>query len=1219
MKKFYSLFATAIALGISVNAFALDWDQVVPEKVQMYPGLEGYIVNEATARPFVGRQTLYNWSTTAGLADNFTEGQLCIFVGVDQDVYPNYYYITNSNGNLHTFRGNDNLHVDMANQGHDIFVFKAVNDDNVYTIHNPAEDILYGDVADTQRWGVKNANEVHIYPNITEEDDVEEGLRQWYITPTMEPLYKLQLYKLAEMVNADCPEIDLSKEKDLYDNPDATAAELKEVYDLLLPKYKLKKLMNAVLADCPEVSLDEATEVYENPDATAKNYTDAYTKLEAAYKEAMKTKVDWGSASVDAPIDLTEKFVVNPNFDGIKFDGWLGSGFGAGGSVDECAERYNMDFDTYQKISGLHEGVYLFSCQGLYRPGAGDAAIENALANGDVAKQVRIYAQAGEENREFNTPVHHYLDGIEPGDDSMGGAKITVNGESYYVPDSMKDAVRFFKGGKYGNNVVAFFLKEGEDVQLGVKKVGATIGADWGLFDTFKLKYIGNTADAYQVIMNNYISALPVHSGDEELVTYALAEDYENAKEIPQYVAVTNDADLMDKIAWWEAKLDEINENLAAWKSLDEAVTVARGVLGDEFIDKEAQAVEALANVVNTANNEMYELRLGTEEVKALVAQLDTMRIEAMKCFGDGSDFTNYIKNAGMDSAEGWNGNPTINAKCGEKYGVNGDFDVYQEVEGVPAGLYEIKVQGFFRQYRDDTGGDLYKAWKNAHDANGNLREDLEVLSFVYMNDSKTPMESVYKYPHEITLDADNKEVCEFFGAGTGYGTDETHSVAYPNNMVTAATSFAAGEYSSIAYGLVAKEGDKMRIGVKGHLGGSDWAIFDNFKLTYRAKNPEIIVKLLEDLLPSINTDVIAGSDVIADALQTINDAQYAESNDEKFDALAKCYSINTKLEASAKNFENLADKLIALSTAIGDADGICSEETVENAITLYSEIEAGAGNAGENIAASYTDAQAIEAIAAIDDMIEKLAIPNFDAASDDNPLDVTKAFLKDADFEGLKVTTESNNKNKGTFGAWNFEKAGGNGPALGTTACEFWMENPSQMQFNLNQMLQNPNAELPAGTYVLTVKAGNSFNTLAPNEDATGGAFLYAEVEGDDVFHCTNIIPQEDAATVFAEYEVVFRVTEPGQKVKVGVKNVGTMPARWIVMDDFALQFYGPDSERELSGDATASEVVVKDLAKSKKVAGIYTINGAKVNALQKGINIVVLEDGTVLKAIKK
>ena len=79
---------------------------------------------------------------------------------------------------------------------------------------------------------------------------------------------------------------------------------------------------------------------------------------------------------------------------------------------------------------------------------------------------------------------------------------------------------------------------------------------------------------------------------------------------------------------------------------------------------------------------------------------------------------------------------------------------------------------------------------------------------FVYMNANTTPFTNVYGDPVQIT-DAE-------FYSGTGTQSEQLEdgtTLYFPNDMASAAIAFDHGMYTQSAYGLVAQEGDQIRIG----------------------------------------------------------------------------------------------------------------------------------------------------------------------------------------------------------------------------------------------------------------------------------------------------------------------------------------------------------------------------------------------------------------------
>ena len=93
----------------------------------------------------------------------------------------------------------------------------------------------------------------------------------------------------------------------------------------------------------------------------------------------------------------------------------------------------------------------------------------------------------------------------------------------------------------------------------------------------------------------------------------------------------------------------------------------------------------------------------------------------------------------------------------------------------------------------------------------------------------------------------------------------------------------------------------------------------------------------------------------------------------------------------------------------------------------------------------------------------------------------------------------------------------------------------------------------------------------------------------------------------------VVFTLTEPSDVV-IGAMN--TRNDTWAIWDNWKLLYFGTESEKVDSGDATA----VEDIETGKVVpTEIYTVGGARVATMQRGLNIVKMSDGSFRKVLLK
>ena len=129
-------------------------------------------------------------------------------------------------------------------------------------------------------------------------------------------------------------------------------------------------------------------------------------------------------------------------------------------------------------------------------------------------------------------------------------------------------------------------------------------------------------------------------------------------------------------------------------------------------------------------------------------------------------------------------------------------FDVWQQLSGLPAGIYELSASAFYRAGAIETA---YTAWQQG--------DPTLQYAQLYMGDASTPLLSLYS--------------CE----------DYTYSpYQYPDNLTAASKAFNTnGQYAgnSVKYTLVS-EGQPLRLGIrKTQTVGADWVAYDRFRLRY--------------------------------------------------------------------------------------------------------------------------------------------------------------------------------------------------------------------------------------------------------------------------------------------------------------------------------------------------------------------------------------------------
>lgn len=598
------------------------------------------------------------------------------------------------------------------------------------------------------------------------------------------------------------------------------------------------------------------------------------------------------------------------------------------------------------------------------------------------------------------------------------------------------------------------------------------------------------------------------------------------------------------------------------------------------------------------------QLTLNTPEIKAELEFLNQLFNSALENgMSEGTDVTNLLVNPSFaDGFKGWTsstgGNVAGNIGFGTVEVFGGVVDCQQTVKAKP-GIYAISVKAFERP-----GG------------NGEYTGTEDAKVFVFMNKFKNPVMNIVGdalNPDEAV----NKTNCFIDNGGTAIGTwpldyalpatiEGKEGYYVPNSMEGASYAFGADRYINTCYGLV-EEGEDMTIGVTSNGVSVHWVLWADFKLTYMGKNADAVAAILEAKLDEYSTYVSDQSDndminsaektLADDAIDNAEGALQSGDADKMWDALIAINNAYTHTQEHVAIMTELKDNIDNLSNTLNEYAETASAEAKQKAndilTTPYDDLT------NEELSALSANAK---------DAIAQLKIPATQEASDENPVDFTEVIVNHDIEQGATV-------------GWSYTKNGGNGPNLDAgidgKSVEFWNGTASNLQFNFYQEI----AHLPAGTYELTVTASNSLNG---QEDPgnPGRAFLYVatyttESSDSTWFSSSPVEIQTEGCTEkYADYSVIFSVEE-GQLVTIGVKTSGTMTARWFVCDNFKLKYFGTESQHEDSENPMSVDGI--EVAEGAQIVAIYTVSGAPVASLQKGLNIVKYADGSVKKIFVK
>ena len=124
--------------------------------------------------------------------------------------------------------------------------------------------------------------------------------------------------------------------------------------------------------------------------------------------------------------------------------------------------------------------------------------------------------------------------------------------------------------------------------------------------------------------------------------------------------------------------------------------------------------------------------------------------------------------------------------------------------------------------------------------------------------------------------------------------------------------------------------------------------------------------------------------------------------------------------------------------------------------------------------------------------------------------------------------------------------------------------------------------------------------------DEGLKGIYLWAS---DDINKFVTPITVADDNERVAKHFTVDLISDGVTPMVVGI-SISNTNANWYVVDNFKLKFVGITPPVGINDMTEASEAAVKN---------IYTLTGVRVNTLQRGINIVVDQNGKAHKVIVK
>lgn len=586
-----------------------------------------------------------------------------------------------------------------------------------------------------------------------------------------------------------------------------------------------------------------STYTLENEDLT-QYMADLKVKLEAAQ-----------NASIKAGDDITRK-IVNPSFDTGTSEGWTGN-VTVSKDYKNC-EAYEKTFDLYQDITNLPDGVYELSVLAFQRVGTNEDA---SAAHDNGTENITAFIYANDLETPFTSPYTYGMK--EPSGGNPADYKYNLNGEDVYIPNSMQGMAAAIAENPKAYTVTVPMLVEGGTLRIGVRaKKRPSNSHDWAIWDNFRLKYLGSKGDALGAVTT------PLIAKADGLLASNMNADVRAQLETAKTALETEAT--VPGIHALSAAIEAANTSIDAYNTLKEAIDNAQTRYEDnEATSETSETAKGLYNAAMTTAQGIYDNGTAADaEIPAAIKALNggvtkyvINDITANASVDKPADITKVIANSDFAtmSSTGWNvidGNMGFQAdnsvEAGEFY--NCTFNLQQTLVGLPAGMYRLTTQAFYRNGND--------ASAKVDGSDDQLKYDVNENAFIYFSDKEIPTEEGKKVATELP---ENKQAIKTITAHK-IAEDDWNSVGLsdngglkkmddgmyiPDNMITAQAFFrseAGSAYDSEPLNFNYDGNSDFRIGlIKNVTVTNDWTIVKNFKLYYLGVDPTGISEIVTD------------------------------------------------------------------------------------------------------------------------------------------------------------------------------------------------------------------------------------------------------------------------------------------------------------------------------------------------------------------------------------
>ena len=1016
-----------------------------------------------------------------------------------------------------------------------------------------------------------------------------------------------------------------------YQNPQAdwqfVAEDVYEVYNAK------KNVLKPIIEEAEAVGVDCTAEkiVYGMTSATAEEIT--------AIAEALDVKVleaKCSSASPQNPVDVSD-LMANPKFDG-NANGWTTEreadptgqqdNWQYQGSTQNTSdgttfagfwERWNpnapqMDWSIHQKLNNIPNGryrltAYVLTCK-QEEDGVGPQGLYVYATSFDTETRSSEQPLASPDGAGYASPVSVEFDVVNHV--ATVGFKAVDYNSNWAGVDNFK--LEFMGAATVEATARDLLAKAIEDANANLNTVGRTSNAGKARFQ--EVINLATQAQQNTEVADDSLLALSDQLISEFDTLKADADAYAELQTITKGM----EEKMSDPDSPYNGML-----NGTEYYSYYSQLMV--GYYAGTFDPKEIGGVQAKAD------------SLYTEAIAALLTSGKTNNVTGMLV---NPTFENNSASGWFEtSVSGWSGTVATGVKDGTVEMFSKNFDFYQEFTGLPAGTYEMTLQGF---HRPSNNANCQTAWGVEGDPY------YEVEAYAYINDGLAELNHCYDHVTDTVVNGN--DIALVVG-------DESISGKYAvNNITSASMVLAHGDYPVTVKGYVGSDGI-LRVGVKLDNKQTEcWSAFGHFEIKYLgAADMSGANSTLNELIGLAQTLAAGDTLATADTRKALNDAVTAANDAVSGTLTEETYQSNT--EALNKAMADFNDAIAAAAALEAKAEN-------HNA-KLY--------GSGEGSYEDYANDGYDELAELVDEIlltyVDKMEDFESMAQIEQYSTDIDRAYSKmvTADFDGTGASLE-NAADATVFiinPSFSVKTVGEDGTT--TASADGWTTTGGMATSALNYEIFDDSCEirqtlynLPAGSYRLiwngfyragdyqpaaedrvendftepqnaevfvdngerhwSQKLASIFDEMTERKFDGDDRVLSADLFTDKEVQLYYVIPNNVAGAQgrfddgMYEGNFSFHVAE-GETPTIGVRKTGLITNDWTIFDNFRLEYYG---ENQPDDFVSSVEEAVAEGTAEVVATQWFTINGVRVDEpKQRGIYIRqdILADGSK-KAVK-